>query len=98
MPAPLAPRGRRLRVQPDLVAVGVEAVDHQVLGRGVLADADLDRHVAIELHPGDLLPLAVIQVGGDLRVDGDGDPADLFAVGGQGQQPHDVDGHALGAS
>ncbi len=92
-----SPRWRgRLRVQPHFVAVGIEALDRQVLGGSVLDDADLDRHVAFDLHPDDLLPLAVVQVGGDFRVDGDRDPADLLAVGGQGQQPHDVDGHALG--
>ena len=61
------------------------------------AEADLDRHVALGLHPGDLLALAVVRgrwrrAGWTAIVD----PADLLAMGGQGQQPHDVDRHALG--
>ena len=67
-----------------------------MLGRRVLLEADRDGHVGLGLEPGDLLALAVVQIGGDAGADGDVDPADLLAVGGEGQQPHDVDRHALG--
>ncbi len=51
--------------QPDLVVVGVEAVDLQVLGRGVFLVADVDRHVGVQLDLRDLLALAVVEVGRD---------------------------------
>src|SRR5271169_6299231 len=50
------------RQQPDLIVVGVEAVDSQELGRETRLEADLDRHVALGLDLGDLLPFAVRQV------------------------------------
>ena len=52
MPAAVPWRGPAAGVQPDLVAVGVEAVDLQVLGRGVLLGADVDRHVGTRPRSG----------------------------------------------
>ncbi len=45
---------------------------------------------------GDLLAFAVSEIGRDRGMHADGDSAYFLAVTGQGEQPHDVDRHALG--
>src|SRR5438309_2037402 len=77
--------GRGLGEQADLVIVDVEAVDLEVLGRGLLLVPDVDGHVGIQLDLRDLPALAVVEVGGDARRDADVHAADILAVRGQGQ-------------
>ena len=87
---------RRRRERADLVAVCVVALDFQEFGRSTVIEADLDREVGFGFQLGDLLAFAVAEIGGHMGMDGDDDPADLFAVAGERQKPHDVDGHAFG--